>query len=163
MFAVPARFRPSPPIKTLVNKGFSSGFGPEFHRNLHLFGSPVVRANCGTRWLGIRWQSCRRSENLLAVGLCRVCSFMPHLVAGPRPASQPFFIPQSSNGVLLDRRGRHMGQSHHRQRSARSGVDSRASGDARGVAQRSMLRQLENCSPDKRSDGTAGNPPNLGR
>src|ERR1035437_8613678 len=34
------RFRPSPPVKTPVNTGFSAGFGPEFHRNLHLFGCP---------------------------------------------------------------------------------------------------------------------------
>jgi len=30
-------------------------------------------------------------------GLCRVCFFMPYLVAMPKPASQPFFIPQPSN------------------------------------------------------------------
>jgi hypothetical protein len=39
-------------------------------------------------------------ENLLAVGLQLVFLFMPYLVAGHKPARQPFFIPQPS--ILWD-------------------------------------------------------------
>ncbi len=38
----------------------------------------------------MKLQSCRKSENLLAVGLTVVFFFMPYLVAGRKPASQPF-------------------------------------------------------------------------
>jgi hypothetical protein len=41
-------------------------------------------------------QTCRKSENLLAVGLTVVFFFMPYLVAGHKPASQPFFTSQPS-------------------------------------------------------------------
>jgi len=43
----------------------------------------------GTRWLGIRLQRWRRSENLLAVGLCHVGFFMPYLVARTGKTKKP--------------------------------------------------------------------------
>jgi hypothetical protein len=48
----------------------------------------------------MKLQSCRSSENLLAVGLDVVFFFMPYLVAGRKPSSQPFFTPQPSTMLV---------------------------------------------------------------
>jgi hypothetical protein len=48
----------------------------------------------------MKLQSCRKSENLLAVGLAVVFFFMPYLVAGRKPSSQPFFTPQPSTMLV---------------------------------------------------------------
>jgi hypothetical protein len=44
----------------------------------------------------MKLQSWRNKENLPAVGLAVVFFFMPYLVAGRKPPSQPFFAPQPS-------------------------------------------------------------------
>jgi hypothetical protein len=52
----------------------------------------------------MKLQSCRSSENLLAVGLDVVFFFMPYLVAGRKPSSQPFFTPQPSTMLVSNER-----------------------------------------------------------
>ena len=66
-----------------VNTGFSGGFGPEFHRNLHLFGRPFRNWSL----LGQRSPTARLRDKCLSFALMdqvilgRVCEVMRSTVA----------------------------------------------------------------------------------